>query len=160
MKLIVLGISALTSLLGVNILGGFHFAAIHSTASPAAVLVLLGMCMPFFGLLTTTVVRQKSHSMYRALVTVAWDASYLAGGEVLDVSAIFPNRCFGAIPIASTVNDYTWLSMYVQAASQAPATGVIQKYESTTGAPIALVEVPNTTNISAADGETYEIIGD
>jgi hypothetical protein len=163
MNLILLGLTSIASLFGfhANMLASLAtIMPVHYGIDPRISLVAGAALLPLVGLLTNTVIRTKSHTLYRALVSTAWDNSYLAGGEVFDVSAVFPNRAFGATRMACAVSTANCVACFVPGSSNSPSTCVIQLWQSTTGAPIALVEVANATDKSAITTDLYEVIGD
>lgn len=93
------------------------------------------------------------------LVQVAYDSSYPTGGETADFSSVFPTRILGAFIIAETLNDAGYDCRYVLGTAGDPATGVIQVYWQTDTATAVSVEVTNTTDISAMNGQIWLVIG-
>lgn len=93
---------------------------------------------------------------YFVVLTVAWDASYPTGGETWDVSA-YGSTVLGAWQIAGTLDDEGFIARYVAAAAGAAATGILQAYwyDYDAVADGLAVEVANTTNLSAANGQVW-----
>lgn len=62
-----------------------------------------------------------------SIVTITADNSYSAGGETIDLSAIFPNVVYGGVPIEDAAQG-GYKPVYDRAAAGAPATGKIVVY--------------------------------
>lgn len=98
---------------------------------------------------------------FKSLVDIAWDNSYAANGETCDVSGIFVNEVYGAVPIADTLDDGGYQCTYCRAASGAPATGVLQAYygDNDAVADGALIEVADMTDVSAMTAQRWLFTG-
>ncbi len=93
-----------------------------------------------------------------AIVTVVMDSAMLQAGELIDLSAIFPNSVWGGVPIKDTLNDGGFTFRYVSGATT--ASGLIQSYgmpAAATSGPLVLLS--NGANISAVDGQTWLFLG-
>jgi len=79
---------------------------------------------------------------YEALLCLTPDNSYDANGDVIDLSAWFPNEVYGGHPIHAVLNGSVVVGKYSRAALGAPATGVVQFYVTDTSAgDVAMVEL-------------------
>lgn len=118
--------------------------------------------------LTVTVPRGTSSSLKYAIIKVVWDASYLTGGEVLDLGPNGANlrmtEIFGCTRISATLDDGNRLGQYVRdgdatGATGAPATGTIQMYQ--TGAAVngVFIQTPSAESAAAMDGEFWFVLG-
>lgn len=96
-----------------------------------------------------------------AIHELVWDNSYPTGGEACDLSGTFPSEVYGGFPISDTVDDAGFRPRYVRDTGGAPATGVIQLYwgDYDNGNDGPLVEVDDTTNVSAMDGQRWLFLG-
>lgn len=93
---------------------------------------------------------------YFVVLQVAWDNSYPTGGETWDVSA-YGTTVIGAWQIAGTLDDEGHQDKYVLAAAGAAATGILQAYwyDYDAGADGLAIEVGNTTDLSATNGQRW-----
>lgn len=67
-----------------------------------------------------------------ATITVTGSASYDAGGSTLDLSTIFPSKCYGLSQTGvSPHGSAKYQPTYVPAAANAPATGKVKIHDIT-----------------------------
>lgn len=79
---------------------------------------------------------------FETIFSLAFDNSYDANGDALDLSAIFPNEVYGGHPIHALVDTSVVVLKYRRGASGAPASGFVQSYVTdTSGADGAMVEL-------------------
>lgn len=97
---------------------------------------------------------------YFVIAQVVWDNSYPTGGEVCDLSSVFPTEVYGGTVFADTLNDGGFKCSYVLAASGAPATGILQAYWVDTSVDgKEMLEVADMTDVSAMNGQTWLFAG-